>query len=172
MTLHDLTVLARTNTTFHTLVTPHIYSHFDIAWPGHNGIQNLISGLSTVCLGSTFARGVGGNDHQNTPRSVRLSTRNHGQYTKTFHLGYSPEIMVIEYMAYSTGGMILGSLVVNAIGRMGNLEIFSWDMPTGVHPRVFEALGSLAHRPGRTCKLSCVRVRWHDRTGHMKNTGR
>ncbi|KAH6628001.1 hypothetical protein F5144DRAFT_460284, partial [Chaetomium tenue] len=174
--LRDLTVLVRTNTTFYSLATPHIYAHFDIAWPenlaatsGHNGIRNLISGLSTVCIESTFARELGENDHQNTPRSVQLSTRNHGQYTKTFGIGNSPLIQVAEYIVYKTGGIILGTLVANAIGRMNNLETFSWDMPTGVHPRVFEALGSLAHQPGRTCKLSHVRVRWHDSSSHMKN---
>ncbi|EAQ89321.1 hypothetical protein CHGG_05940 [Chaetomium globosum CBS 148.51] len=87
---------------------------------------------------------------QVSPQTFSNSLGSPGRHPTADYQGYSPEIMVIEYMAYSTGGMILGSLVANAIGRMGNLEIFSWDMPTGVHPRVFEALGSLAHRPGRT----------------------
>jgi hypothetical protein len=105
MTLHDLTVLVLTTTTFYNLVTPHIYSHFDIAWPesrtatsGHKGIYDLIQGLSTVCIESTFARRVGENHHRNTPQSSRLSNYNHGQYTKTFSIGNSSEKLVAEYM--------------------------------------------------------------------------
>jgi hypothetical protein len=66
---------------------------------------------------------------------------------------------------------MLGTLVANAINRMSNLESFSWDMPTGVIPCVFEALGSLAHQPAKKCKLSSVRVRWHDNTKCIQKAG-
>lgn len=105
MSLHDLTVLALTNTTLYNLVIPHIYSRFDIAWPesrtaasGHKGIYDLMLGLPTLCIESTFARNVGDSERRNTPRRSRISNRNHGQYTKAFSIGNSAERLVAEYM--------------------------------------------------------------------------
>lgn len=66
---------------------------------------------------------------------------------------------------------MLGTLVANAIRRMNNLESFSWDMPTGVLPSVFAALGLLAHQPGKKCKLNSVRIRWHDNTKCIRKVG-
>ncbi|CAI4216734.1 unnamed protein product [Parascedosporium putredinis] len=60
---NDLTSLALTNSTLYSLAVPQIYSRFDIVWPDSDAVaaesksvDALTYGLSTLCLGSSFAR--------------------------------------------------------------------------------------------------------------------
>jgi hypothetical protein len=126
-----------------------------VKWPDEHGgfTDALISGLSALCLGRTFARAASKNHHGNA---------GYGQYTKMFAIRNGPSEWAAEYAVLKESGKLLGTLVANAIARMKNLESFFWDMPSGVLSRVFEALASLSHDPNNGCKLSRVWVRWHD----------
>jgi len=60
---NDLTSLALTSSTLYNLAIPHIYARFDIVWPDAHtsaaegkSVDALTYGLSTLCLGSTFAK--------------------------------------------------------------------------------------------------------------------
>ena len=132
-------------------------------------VDALTYGLSTLCIGSTFARTVT-NSHRPPGRQSKLID-DHAQYTRKFSLGNGPSEWVAEYAVHKESGKMLGTLVAHAIARMKNLESFFWDMPTGVLSRVFEALASLGHQPDNECKLNRVWVRWHDNNQRPGESG-
>lgn len=185
---NDLTALALTHSSLHSLVIPHIYSRFDIVWPEANptvesrcGVDALTYGLATLVM----AHDVFGEapyqqrcescnhcDHhrpaqptlQNPSMPLTIRRGNYfAQFTRKFSLGNGPADWVTEYLITKEGGKMLGTLVALALGRMRNLEAFIWDMPTGVLRDVWLALASLASRnDGQDCRLEKVWVRWHD----------
>ena len=168
---NDLTALALTNSTLHNLAVPHIYARFDIVWPdGHvassssKSVDALTYGLSTLCLGSSFARTMRKLvSPGKLPRLSRFKGNEYAKYTRNFSLGNGPNDWVAEYMITKESGKMLGTLVALAVARMANLETFVWDMPTGVLSDVFMALASLPeHHDNNECKLSRVWIRWHD----------
>lgn len=193
---NDLCTLALTHSTLHSLVTPHIYSRFDIIWPDHNesqlephfGVDALTHGLGTLVMAREVFGGASrnehgdrrerscGHDHQNQScrhsstcyKPSRIRRGNHfAQYTKTFSLGNGPTDMVREYAIIEEKGKMLGTLVALAVGRMRNLESFHLDMPSGVLRDTFLALASLAERDdGQACRLEKVWVRWHDNSAN------
>jgi hypothetical protein len=147
-------------------------------WPdGQIGITEsksvdaLTYGLSTLCLGSAFARTLSKNFGSNSPQPSKLTDNDYAKYTRKFSLGNGPSDWVADYAVHKESGKMLGTLVASAISRMKNLETFVWDMPTGVLSRVFEALASLAHQPDSECNLSRVWVRWHDNSQRPGETG-
>jgi hypothetical protein len=177
---NDLTALALTHSALHGLATPHIYSRFDIVWPDaqfgsteFKSVDALTYGLSTLSLGSAFARTVtrSRSGQRNACQPSKLTDNDYAKYTRKFSLGNGPSDWVAEYAVHKESGKMLGTLVASAIARMKNLEAFSWDMPTGVLSRVFEALASLAHQPDNECKLSRVSVRWHDNSQRPVESG-
>ncbi|KAK4154665.1 hypothetical protein C8A00DRAFT_42603 [Chaetomidium leptoderma] len=175
----DLTALALTNSALHGLAIPHIYSRFDIVWPSaqaapteYESVDALTYGVSTLCLGSAFARTVSRGHHEGTRLSSKLADNDYAGYTKKFCLGNGPSHWVAEYDVHKEGGKMFGTLAASAIARMKNLETFVWDMPTGVLSCVFEALASLAHRPDNPCKLDRVWVRWHDNSDRRGSASR
>jgi hypothetical protein len=184
----DLTSLALTNSALHALVIPHIYSRFDIIWPDSNsasfenqmGVDALTYGLATVVMAhDVFGEApyqqhcqhhcprCGHQDQPaqqdlNKPRRVRRGNY-FAQYTRKFSIGNGPAEWVKDYLITKEGGKMLGTLAALAVARMRNLEVFIWDMPTGVLRDVWLALASLATRDdGRECRLERVWVRWHD----------
>ncbi|KAK4174038.1 hypothetical protein QBC36DRAFT_47831 [Triangularia setosa] len=166
---NDLTALALTNSALHGLAIPLIYSRFDIVWPdGHltttesKSVDALTYGLSTLCLGSAFARTTRRAFEPNTRRLAKFKGNEYAQYIKKFSLGNGPADWVTEYMINKESGKMLGTMVALAIAKMKNLETFIWDMPTGVLSDIFMALASLAEQSESDCKLSRVWVRWHD----------
>lgn len=168
---NDLTALALTNSTLHNLAVPHIYARFDIVWPdGHvastnsKSVDALTYGLSTLCLGSSFARTMRKLASPGTlPRLSKFKGNEYAKYTRNFSLGNGPNDWVAEYMITKESGKMLGTLVALAVAKMANLETFVWDMPTGVLSDVFMALASLPeHHENNECKLSRVWIRWHD----------
>ncbi|KAK2032592.1 F-box domain-containing protein [Colletotrichum zoysiae] len=173
---NDLTSLALTNSNLHNLAIPHIYSRFDIVWPDANqmttsdskSVDALTYGLSTICLGSSFARRTrkmlypSGHVPSYGP-SVRQQKNDYAKYTRKFSLGNGPHDWVAEYMITKESGKMLGTLVALAIEKMVNLETFVWDMPTGVLSDIFMALASIPEQcPDGESKLEKVWVRWHD----------
>lgn len=64
---------------------------------------------------------------------------------------------------------MFGTLVNIALGKMPNLESFSWDMPTGILRDVFMTLHDMSNR-----NLKSVHVRFHDNTanGHLPESRR
>ncbi|KAK4103094.1 hypothetical protein N658DRAFT_565543 [Parathielavia hyrcaniae] len=175
---NDLTALALVNSALYNLAVPHIYSRFDIVWPdGQIGtsesksVDALTYGLSTLCLGSAFARTLSNNFPSNTLQPSKLVDNDHAKYTRKFSLGNGPSEWVADYAVHKESGKMLGTLVASAITRMRNLETFVWDMPTGVLSRVFEALASLAHQPDSGGNLSRIWVRWHDNSQRLGETG-
>lgn len=186
---NDLTSLALVHSSLHGLVIPHIYSRFDIVWPEANptvesrvGVDALTYGLATLVMAhdvfgeaphqqsrcESCATGRQGGQRRPTLQSPQLPTRvrrgNYfAQYTRKFSLGNGPVDWVAEYLITKEGGKMLGTLVALALGRMRNLEAFTWDMPTGVLRDVWLALASLGNRDdGHDCRLEKVWVRWHD----------
>ncbi|KAL2020660.1 hypothetical protein VTK56DRAFT_8056 [Thermocarpiscus australiensis] len=166
---NDLTTLALTNSALYSLAIPQIYSRFDIVWPdGHisttesKSVDALTYGLSTLCLGSAFARTARKALHRNTCRLAKLTDNQYAKYTRKFSLGNGPSDWVAEYLITKESGKMLGTLVSIAVAKMKNLETFIWDMPTGVLSDVFMALASLADQPDSQCKLNRVWIRWHD----------
>ncbi|KAJ0161679.1 hypothetical protein CTA2_5820 [Colletotrichum tanaceti] len=172
---NDLTSLALTNSNLHNLAVPHIYSRFDIVWPDatqmttsdSKSVDALTYGLSTICLGSSFARRTrkmlfpGFTPSYSTP--VRRQKNDYAKYTRKFSLGNGPHDWVAEYMITKESGKMLGTLVALAIEKMVNLETFVWDMPTGVLSDIFMALASIPEQcPDGDSKLEKVWVRWHD----------
>ncbi|KAI9722663.1 MAG: hypothetical protein M1812_001594 [Candelaria pacifica] len=110
-------------------------------------------------------------DEQGTltdPASAALSPKrrrgnNFARYTRKFSLGNGPPDWVAEYMITKEGGKMLGTLVALAVARMPKLEVFVWDMPTGVLRDVWLALSSLADgRERQDCHLERIWIRWHD----------
>jgi hypothetical protein len=168
---NDLTALALTNSTLHNLAVPHIYARFDIVWPdGHitasdsKSVDALTYGLSTLCLGSSFARTTRRLFQPGTPiPRPRFRGNEYAKYTRKFSLGNGPADWVAEYMITKESGKMLGTLVALALAKMTNLETFVWDMPTGVLADIFMALASLPeHYETNECKLDRVWIRWHD----------
>lgn len=167
---NDLTSLALTNSTLHNLAVPHIYARFDIVWPdGHvastdsKSVDALTYGLSTLCLGSSFARTTRRLIHPDAPRLSRFKGNEYAKYTRKFSLGNGPADWVAEYMINKESGKMLGTLVALAVAKMVSLETFVWDMPTGVLSDVFMALASLPEQHANNeCKLDRVWIRWHD----------
>lgn len=170
---NDLTSLALTNSTLHNLAIPRIYSRFDIVWPDAHtattetkSVDALTYGLSTLCLGSPFARTTrrlrkGGN--VTTGPLAKFAGNDYAKYTRKFSLGNGPNDWVSEYAITKESGKMLGTLVALAVSRMVNLETFIWDMPTGVLSDIFMALASLADSSENgQSMLERVWVRWHD----------
>ncbi|KLU87358.1 F-box domain-containing protein [Magnaporthiopsis poae ATCC 64411] len=180
---NDLTSLALTNSTLHTLATPHIYARFDIVWPDAHmtasdtkSVDALTYGLSTLSLGSSFSR--------IRQRLARQSSRDDGRppfnptgnnyalHTRKFSLGNGPQDWVAEYMITKESGKMLGTLVAMAVAKMANLETFVWDMPTGVLAEIFLALASLPdHHKDGECNLERVWIRWHDNSDATPDPG-
>jgi hypothetical protein len=166
---NDLTALALTNSTLHNLAIPHIYARFDIVWPDAHitssdpkSVDALTYGLSTLCLGSAFARTMQRLRKGSFPQR-RFKGNEYAKYTRKFSLGNGPSEWVAEYLVSKESGKMLGTLVALALDKMINLESFVWDMPTGVLSDTFMALGSLPeHHANNECKLEKVWIRWHD----------
>ncbi|OIW35624.1 hypothetical protein CONLIGDRAFT_627666 [Coniochaeta ligniaria NRRL 30616] len=167
---NDLTSLALTNSTLHNLAVPHIYARFDIVWPdGHvtstdsKSVDALTYGLSTLCLGSSFARTTRQLFNPEAPPLSRFKGNEYAKYTRKFSLGNGPNDWVAEYMITKESGKMLGTLVALAVAKMVSLETFVWDMPTGVLSDIFMGLASLPeHYDNNECKLDRVWIRWHD----------
>ncbi|GKT48305.1 uncharacterized protein ColSpa_08486 [Colletotrichum spaethianum] len=148
---------------------------FDIVWPDatqmttsdSKSVDALTYGLSTICLGSSFARRTRKMLYPGyTPSygpAVRRQKNDYAKYTRKFSLGNGPHDWVAEYMISKESGKMLGTLVALAIEKMVNLETFVWDMPTGVLSDIFMALASIPEQcPDGESKLEKVWVRWHD----------
>ncbi|KAJ3952608.1 hypothetical protein N0V92_010953 [Colletotrichum tropicale] len=173
---NDLTSLALTNSNLHNLAIPHIYSRFDIVWPDatqmntsdSKSVDALTYGLSTICLGSSFAhrtrKMLEPTYNMASPVPFKRRPKNdYAKYTRKFSLGNGPTDWVAEYMISKESGKMLGTLVALAVEKMVNLEAFVWDMPTGVLSDIFMALASIPeHSPDGESKLEKVWVRWHD----------
>lgn len=126
----------------------------------------LTYGLSTLCLGSRFARTTRRfrNDKHLSPGPLaKFAGNDYAKYTRKFSLGNGPNDWVSEYLISKESGKMLGTLVALAVSKMVNLETFIWDMPTGVLSDIFMALASLpdAAESGQ-CQLERVWIRWHD----------
>jgi len=148
-----------------------IYSRFDIVWPepqsgGSEGksVDALTYGLSTLCLGSSFAHTIhkSHGKYYNSSGLTKLTDNNYAKYCRKFSLGNGPPEWVSDYHISKESGRMLGILVAMAIWKMKNLETFIWDMPTGVLSEVFMALASLGGPSGKETSLNRVWVRWHD----------
>lgn len=129
-------------------------------------VDALTYGLSTLCLGSSFAR-TAQRRFGNTPRPGRQLSKfvgnEYAKYTRKFSLGNGPNDWVAEYMITKESGKMLGTLVALAVAKMVNLETFVWDMPTGVLSDIFMALSSLPEQhSSQECKLERLWIRWHD----------
>lgn len=169
---NDLTSLALTNSTLHNLAIPHIYSRFDIVWPDAlitpteaKSVDALTYGLSTLCLGSSFARTTSKlrMNGKSTGPLAKFAGNDYAKFTRKFSLGNGPGDWVSEYMINKESGKMLGTLVALAVAKMVNLETFIWDMPTGVLADIFMALASLPDSSeSGECQLERVWVRWHD----------
>lgn len=131
-------------------------------------VDALTFGLSTLCLGSQFARHA---RRLLTPHTSRRHLahppsrlkNDYASYIKKFSLGNGPDDWVAEYMITKESGKMLGTLVALAVAKMTSLETFMWDMPTGVLSDIFMALASLGdHSPDGESRLERVWVRWHD----------
>ncbi|KAF3936815.1 hypothetical protein ABW19_dt0204132 [Dactylella cylindrospora] len=137
----DLCSLCLVHSSLHALAIPLIYSRFDIVWPDQTissdrtGVDALTYGLATLVSNE--------NDY--------------AQYVRKFSLGNGPKEWVGEYAINKEGGKMLGTLVSLAVWKMGMLETFSWDMPTGILRDVWRALHRLKN-------LRNIHVRWHDNT--------
>jgi hypothetical protein len=159
---------------------PHIYSRFDIVWPDatqltqsdSKNVDALTYGLSTLCLGNSFAYRAQKMFFSRPPGNGRGAMRrllnDHASYIKKFSLGNGPDDWVAEYMINKESGKMLGTLVAIAVAKMTNLETFVWDMPTGVLADIFMALASIGDAKNNDAdedddsKLQRVWVRWHD----------
>ncbi|CAK7271037.1 hypothetical protein SEPCBS57363_004410 [Sporothrix epigloea] len=190
---NDLTSLALVHSTLYHQAIPQIYSRFDIVWPdpsapppeGKN-VDALTYGLSTLCLGSAFARTAhrrsnnlrrrGQNSttaHRNrtvadaactSSEHTRFGSPNYAQFTRKFSLGNGPPEWFADYMINKEAGKMLGTLVALSVAKMQNLENFVWDMPTGVMSDVFMALAALPDFDPvhKECKLDRLWIRWHN----------
>jgi len=185
---NELCALALTHRDLHALVTPQIYSRFDIVWPegGENagpraGVDALTFGLATLVMAddvfgeAQWQREQREHQAQQTgtiasptkrkrPLSDMAIRRRRGnyyaQYIRKFSLGNGPKELVDDYLTYKEQGKMLGTLVALALARMKRLEAFIWDMPTGVLGDVWTSLTYLGER--ENCRLDRVWVRCHD----------
>jgi hypothetical protein len=174
---NDLTSLALTHSSLHSLVIPYIYSRFDIVWPengaqseSRGGVDALTYGLATLVKSQEVfgeaAFQLTRRKKPNAPTTPYPMRRRrlgncYAQHTKKFSLGNGPLDCVQEYLVTKEAGKMLGTLVALAVARMTNLESFVWDMPTGVLRDVWLALSSLGDSD-EECKLEKVWVRWHN----------
>ncbi|KAI0164977.1 hypothetical protein GGR57DRAFT_451290 [Xylariaceae sp. FL1272] len=175
---NDLIALALTNSALYELTMPRLYARFDIVWPDastvssqHNtGVDALSYGLATMCFPSRFAEKATMSRRQhgaNTPSLYRLK-RDLAQHIRKFAMGDGPAEWIDEYIVDKEMGKMLGTLVAIAIEKMPNLEIFKWDMPTGVSSDTFTALASLQDDQGRS-QLESLWIRWHDNSQSARN---
>ncbi|KAJ5123622.1 hypothetical protein N7448_009719 [Penicillium atrosanguineum] len=156
----------------------------------YSGVDALSYGLSTLVMGDdVFDRpapprydkpacacsNCGCDDYRHQSSQTRGSEfgfrprrgNYYAQYTRTFSIGNGPLSWVQEYSVNREVGKMLGTLVALAVARMVNLEAFVWDMPTGVVREIWLALASLADRPGHSCRLERIWVRWHDNSENV-----
>ena len=180
--INDLGALALSCSTIHELVSPLIYSRFDIVWPdglaradGRTGVDALTYGLSTLVMrddlfGRTYEQtsaSSGQGFDQNEPPSARKTIRrgnNYSHHVKKFSLGNGPPNLVREYLITTDAGKLLGTMVALAVVRMPNLESFVWDMPTGIVRDVWINLAEHNH-------LSKFSVRFHDNKKAYEEAG-
>lgn len=127
----------------------------------------LTYGLSTLCLGSAFARTARKVFRPTASPLAKFAGNEYAKYTKKFSLGNGPNDWVAEYMITKESGKMLGTLVAIAVAKMKNLETFVWDMPTGVLSDIFMALSSLGDQDDNECKLNRVWIRWHDNSENL-----
>lgn len=126
-------------------------------------VDALTYGLSTLCLGSSFARTTRRLFNPEAPHLAGFKGNEYAKYTRKFSIGNGPNDWVAEYMITKESGKMLGTLVALAVAKMVSLETFIWDMPTGVLSDIFMSLGSLPeHHDNNECKLDRVWIRWHD----------
>jgi hypothetical protein len=78
------------------------------------------------------------------------------QYTRSFCIGNGPKENVKDYHIKREAGKMLGTLAALSLARMPNLEIFKWDMPTGIVRDIWMSLSYAS------TKLETVWVRFHD----------
>ena len=93
---------------------------------------------------------------------------NYAQFVRKFAIGNGPPNSVASYYYSTESGKMLGTLVALAVARMTNLEIFFWDMPTGIVKEVWTALSSLGYtRRGKPkpSSLGSIWIRCHDSAG-------
>lgn len=184
---NDMCSLTLVCSTLHHLATPVIYSRFDIVWPDNTidvqpraGVDALTYGLATLVMGNEIfnenaATNLARRDacshcgHVEVTQGCsgrppkRRRGNNYAQHVRKFSLGNGPPEWVRDYTVGKEAGKMLGTLVALAVGRMRNLEIFNWDMPTGVLRDVWVALASLGDRnDGSHCRLERVHIRWHN----------
>ncbi|KAI1261030.1 hypothetical protein F5Y18DRAFT_213562 [Xylariaceae sp. FL1019] len=176
---NDLIALALTNSALYELTLPRLYARFDIVWPDvstvsgnpHNiGVDALSYGLATMCFPSRFADKAAMSRRQygaNAPSLYRLK-RNLAQHIRKFAMGDGPAEWIDEYIVGKEMGKMLGTLVAIAIEKMPHLEIFKWDMPTGVSSDTFTALASLQNEDGHS-QLNTLWIRWHDNSQSTRN---
>ncbi|CAK7271294.1 hypothetical protein SEPCBS119000_004530 [Sporothrix epigloea] len=180
---NDLTSLGLAHSTLYQLVIPQLYARFDIVWPDPTGpppegryVDALTYGLTTLCLGSTFARTL--HRHRKNlqsrarmPQTVNrkaanalFGSTNYAQHTRKFSLGNGPAAWFADYMLDKEAGRMLGTLVALSVAKMQNLENFVWDMPTGVLSDVFLALATLPDfdHLHNECKLDRLWIRLHN----------
>ena len=162
---NDLTALALTHSALHEIVTPQIYSRFDIVWPDttgssepRSGVDALTYGLSTLVMAPDVFQGLSAIASSGIKRR---RGNDFAKYTRKFSLGNGPAEWVSEYMISKESGKMLGTLVTLAVARMVNLEAFVWDMPTGIVRDVWEALSSLGDGIDGPPRLRSVWVRCH-----------
>jgi hypothetical protein len=136
-----------------------------VASTDSKSVDALTYGLSTLCLGSSFARTTRRLFDPDAPPLSSFTGNEYAKYTRKFSLGNGPPDWVAEYMISKESGKMLGTLVALAVAKMVSLETFVWDMPTGVLSDIFMALASLPeHHDNNECKLDKVWIRWHDNT--------
>lgn len=176
-------MLVRSQSVFYDLVIPRLYSRVKLNWPealGHRKIREqtgsdvLIRGLSSLCIGSSFARTV--NRIRTIPGKQphyqhRLPDNDFAKYVKEFSIREVRTNKAYDYDELRGSGRLLSILVAGAISKMIHLETFVWDIPTGAPSCIFEALASLAHQPGNDCRLSNVWVRWDDNSTRRRLAG-
>lgn len=152
------------NSTFHNLVIPNLYSLFDIVWPeedvvySDSGTDALVAGLCTLAHGSLFLQ---------TMRMMRRSPsvgqkpleHEYAQFIRRFSISNGPESLVKDFSLSTDTGRMVNTLLALAMRKMTDLEVFKWDLGSGLSSEVFMALAMLGHAH---CNLREVWVRWHD----------
>ena len=166
-----------------------MYTRFDIVWPDDetesneppSSVDALTYGLSTLSMSEDVVYSANSNeDHCSQcgqlvcqqsstdfrptikPDPLRL-VNNYAQYIRKFSVGNGPPQYIKEYTADKERGKMLNTLVARAVKNCRNMEIFVWDMPSGLAREVWIALASLKNRSdGQQCRLKRVWVRMHD----------
>jgi hypothetical protein len=134
-----------------------------VASTDSQSVDALTYGLTTLCLGSSFARTTRRLFEPNAPPLSKFKGNEYAKYTRKFSLGNGPRDWVDDYLITKETGKMLGTLVALAVAKMASLEAFVWDMPTGVLSDIFMALASLPENyENNECKLDRVWIRWHD----------